>query len=565
MKDTHTPTQDSTAPDLAETAPDTRIDAIWKRAYSARTPADLKKLYADWAESYDADHEKVGFFGHKLTAEVLARYLTRHDVARILDAGAGTGAAGEALHALGFRDMTALDLSAEMLEVARKKQIYRRTLVADLSMPIDAFAQDRFDAAVMVGVFSYGQAPKEALNEVLRLVRPGGVIALTMRTDFHRDNAMGVRGRMEELEEAGAWRMLERTDPAQYLPQKDPDAMFQVFCYRVTGRAQREVEPGFEEAVEQALASDDWVKKIDHAWIWDSMASSLYERYTRTSGYYLTDCEEEILHENATAILGDARMIVELGCGSARKISHVLAAAIERDREPVHYLPIDVSAGALSATEGEVRQRFSNHVRVEPRQGMFDQILPELPIDRPKLVFFFGSSLGNLDTVHDTVKFLRMLGERLGPDDRFVAGIDLHKDEAVLERAYNEETACRDFFVHMLRRINVHLGADFDPRVFELSSTYDEEPGEPGLRTRRMNLRIAPRTSQRSWVRKLGIEVHLEAGQPVQVGISRKYEPEGIRELARMAGLELRRQWFDRRRWFSLNEFVRARGSSSRA
>jgi len=537
--------------------PHARIEAIWERAYRARTTADLKELYADWAATYDADHEQVGFFGHRLTAEVLARHTTRHDGARVLDAGAGTGAGGEALHGLGFRDLTALDLSEAMLDQAREKKIYRRLIAADLSMPIDAFGMNRFDACVLVGVLSYGQAPKEALNEVVRLVRPGGVIAFTMRTDFHDENAMGIRGRMEALEEAGVWQLLERTEPAPYLPHKDPDARFRVFCYRVTSDLMREVEPGFDEAVEQALAGDDWVKKIDHAWIWDSTASRLYNRYTGTAGYYLTDCEEEILESNAADILGDARAIVELGCGSARKICHVLAAGM-KGREALHYLPVDVSVGALHATCDEVRRRFGDGVQLEPRQGMFDAVLPELPVDRPKLVFFFGSSIGNLDTIEDTVAFLRMLGERLGPRDRFVAGIDLHKDESVLERAYNEEAACRDFFVHMVRRINGHLGADFDPRVFELSSTYDAEPGDPALRTYRMNLRIAPRTRQHTWVRKLGIEVQLEPGQPVQVGISRKYEPGGIAELARRAGLRLERQWFDRRRWFSLNEFVRA-------
>ncbi|MGE3173410.1 MAG: L-histidine N(alpha)-methyltransferase [Planctomycetota bacterium] len=542
-----------------EPAGGTRRDAIWAKAYRAKTAQDLQQLYAEWAETYDEDHEQVGFFGHRLTAEVLARWVTRHDVARVLDAGAGTGAAGQALHALGFRDLVALDLSPAMLEQARRKNVYRKLLTADLSLPVDAFGTDEFDAAVMVGVFSYGQAPAAALDEVLRLVRPGGVVALTMRTDFHRDNAMGIRSRIEELEEAGAWTLLERTPPAPYLPHKDPNAQFQVFCYRVTGRGGREAEPGFEEAVEQALKSSDWVVKIDHAWIWDSTASRLYERYTRTSGYYLTDCEEEILRTHAAEILGDDAMIVELGCGSARKINHVLAAGTAAGRT-LDYLPIDVSVGALDATATEVRQRFGDQVRVDPRQGMFDEILPTLPLDRPKLVFFFGSSIGNLDTIPATVEFLRALGERLAPGDRFVAGIDLHKDEAVLERAYNEEVACRDFFVHMVRRINEHLGADFDPRVFELSSTYDPEfrDGDPtALRTRRMNLRIAPRTAQRTWVRRLGIEVHLQPGQPVQVGISRKFEPEGIAELARRAGLRLRRQWLDGKGWFSLNELVR--------
>jgi len=536
--------------------PDPRLDAIWARAYKARTRDDLRQLYRDWANTYDTDHERVGFFGHRLTADVLARHMTRHDASRVLDAGAGTGAAGEALSALGFNDLVAVDLSDDMLARAREKGIYSQTIVADLSLPVDAFGDDSFDGAILVGVFSYGQAPADTIDEIIRLVRPGGAIAFTMRTDFHAEDAMGIRSRMQALERRGAWHLLECTEPAPYLPGKDPNAKFQVWCYRVTGRKTPEVEDGFEDAIREALEGDDWVKKIDHAWIWDSTASRLYNRYTQTKGYYLTDSEEEILRDNAVDILGTEPVVVELGCGSARKISHVLEAAASR-ATPVRYLPIDVSKGALKATEAEVRRRFGDRVRIEPRQGLFEDVLPELPVGDKKVVFFFGSSIGNLDTIDDTVTFLRRLRARLNPGDRFVVGIDLHKDEQTLEAAYNTEEACRSFFVHMIRRINEHLGADFDPRVFKLSSVYQEETTPAPFRSWRMSLRIAPTERQHSWVRSLGLEVQLEPGQPVQIGISRKFEPEGIADLARLADLRLTRQWLDGQRWFSLNELTR--------
>lgn len=534
----------------------TRLDAIWARAYRAKTCDDLRSLYGDWAETYDSDHENVGFFGHRATAEVLARHLTRGDSSRVLDAGAGTGAAGEALSRLGFTDLVAIDLSEAMLERARAKGIYSQTIVADLSLPIDAFGEDSFDAAILVGVFSYGQAPAEALDEVVRLVRPGGAIAFTMRTDFYGEDAMGIRSRMQMLERRGAWVLLECTDPAAYLPGKDPNARFQVWCYRVTGHKTPEVEDGFEDAVREAFEGDKWVKKIDHSWIWDSTASRLYNRYTRSDDYYLTDCEEEILRDHASEILGEQRLIVELGCGSARKISHILSACVKRG-SVVKYLPIDVSRGALKSTEVEVRKAFGAAVDIEPRQGLFEDILPDLPLGQTKLVFFFGSSIGNLDTLPDTVSFLRRLRSRLNAGDRLVIGVDLHKDESMLDAAYNRDEACRNFFVHMIRRINEHLGADFDPRVFQLASVYQEEEVRAPFRSWRVSLRVAPVEPQHTWVRKVGMEVRLEPNQPVQIGISRKFEPEGIGELAKMAEMKLVRQWFDRKRWFSLNELVR--------
>jgi uncharacterized SAM-dependent methyltransferase/ubiquinone/menaquinone biosynthesis C-methylase UbiE len=534
-----------------------RIDAIWARAYGAKTREDLKTLYADWASTYDEDHRDVGFFGHTLTADVLARHLTRRDSSRVLDAGAGTGAAGAALAALGFTDLVAVDLSDEMLAQARAKGVYSQTMVADLSLPVDAFGDDMFDAAVLVGVFSYGQAPAETLDEIVRLVRPGGVIAFTVRTDFYADDAMGVRSKMALLEQRGQWLHLETTAAAPYLPGKDPDAAFQVWCYRVTGRKAAEVEDGFEEAVREALESDDWVKKIDHAWIWDSTASRLYNRYTQTQGYYLTRCEEAILQQHATDIIGTQRWVVELGCGSARKIRHILGARVAQG-DTVSYMPIDVSKGAVNATVADIQRAFGDRVHIDPRQGMFDDVLSTLPVDEPKSIFFFGSSIGNLDTIDDTVAFLHNLRKRLGPSDRLVIGVDLHKDEQVLEAAYNEEEACRAFFVHMIRRINEHLGADLDPRVFALSSVYERETTTAPFPSWRMSLRIAPTEPQRTWVRRLGMELHLEPGQPVQVGISRKFEPEGFAALGEIAGLRMNRQWLDERKWFSLTEFVPA-------
>lgn len=546
---------ESTEP-RARAQSDARIQRIWRKAYAARTRDDLRDLYREWADDYDEDHATIGFVGHVRAAEVLARHTTRHDVARVLDAGAGTGAAGEALAALGFRDLTAVDLSEEMLAKASAKGVYRATLAADVSLPIDTFAEDSFDAAILVGVFSYGQAPAETLDEILRLVRPGGVVVFTLRTDFHAENAMGVRAKMEALEEQGTWSRIEVTDEAPYLPKKDPDAKFRVWCYRVTGRPTDEVEDGFEDAVREAFEADRSVIAIDHAWIWDSTASRLYNRYTQTDGYYLTDCEEEILERYGNEIWDGEPFLVELGCGSARKIKHVLAAGVAASDGPLHYMPIDVSPGALRATVRDVGGAFGERVILAPRQGLFEDVLPEIPAGQRKLVFFFGSSIGNIASLQETVEFLRGLRAQMRPGDRLILGTDLHKDEDVLERAYNEEEACREFFVHMVRRINEYLGADFDPRVFELSSTYEVEPEYRGVVTRRVNLRVAPRTEQRTYVRELGLEAELAAGQPIQVGISRKFEPEAVRALGALAGFRVERQWFDRRRWFAQNELL---------
>jgi L-histidine N-alpha-methyltransferase len=141
--------------------------------------------------------------------------------------------------------------------------------------------------------------------------------------------------------------------------------------------------------------------------------------------------------------------------------------------------------------------------------------------------------------------------------DRLVVGFDLIKDAHVLERAYNAGEPNRMFFVHMLRRINRTLGADFDLDAFELGSRFVAEPPRSGLGTWRVELRVVTRRDQDVTIPALDRRLHLAAGDAVQVGISRKFSPDDIATLATLSGLAVRSMWFDPRHHFALGELVR--------
>lgn len=536
-----------------------RLRRIWNQAYAATTREDLRKLYADWAETYDEDHDAIGFFGHVRAAEMLDRHVPFAEVSPVLDAGAGTGAAGVELAKRGFRNLTAVDMSADMLRVAEAKGVYHTLVQADLGLPLDIFPNDHFQAAILVGVYSFGQAPAHSLDEVLRVVKPGGVIVFTVRTDFYDEDAMGVRSRIEDLETKGIWQLSEVSEPEKYLPKKDPDAEFRVWCYRVLPKPETAPPPDFTNAVHEALTSESRVKRIDHCHIWDSMGSRLYDRYIECDEYYLTNCEEEILRDNAHEIAGSNELFVELGCGSARKVKSVIAAALEEPRGgPVRYMPIDLSSGALESTGAEIRELFGGRVLIDARQGHFNDVLPQVPADRAKAIFFFGGSIGNIETLEDTVTFLENIRERMTVSDRFLVGMDLHKDEEILRRAYEAGPRNLSFFLNMLRRINNELGANIDLAAFRQESTYDEDEPYRGIRNQCVNLKLVTETAQRVFFEHSGLEVELKARDAIQVGCSRKFREEDIPKLMSLAGLTLRRQWFDKRHYFSLNECVRS-------
>lgn len=211
-----------------------RIERRWRQAYDNQTEADLKAFYDDWADTYDSDHDAIGCFHHVTAAELLAGHLPDRQAA-IVDIGAGTGLVGQALHRLGYRNLTAVDFSEGILDRAMEKGVYRAASVLNLNEPLETVRDDRYAAAAAVGVFSYGQVQARALDELVRIVAPGGYIVLTLREDFFDEDAMGVRSRIEALAARDAWRLLEKTEPQQYLPKKEPGAMFRAHLYEVQG------------------------------------------------------------------------------------------------------------------------------------------------------------------------------------------------------------------------------------------------------------------------------------------------------------------------------------------
>ncbi len=541
--------------DQLDESTEARLARIWKKAYDAKTRDDLQALYADWAGSYDADHAAIGFFAHRTAADLLQQHLPPAGC-RVLDAGAGTGHAGVELAKRGFADIVALDFSAHMLERASQKGVYQSQVQADLSEPLDALDTDAFDGAILVGVFSYGQAPAHALDEIVRVVRPGGKVVFTMRTDFYEQDAMGVKSHMTRLGDDGVWQQVEVTASAQYLPGKDPDAMFRAFCFEVK-RGQPAVSDAFRDAVRAAFSGPRPTRALDHVHIWDAAASRLYNAYIEADDYYLPDSEEEILRTHGAALLGPSRFVVELGCGSARKITHLLSHLLQEGEQNVVYAPIDVSDGALADTKQAVEGVFGDKVKVRPLCGTFDDKLSEIAPDIAKTMLFFGGSIGNFETIEDTVAFLRSLRDRMTERDRLIIGFDLDKDRDVLLRAYNAGERNRSFFVHMVRRMNHLLGANFDVCAFDLASTYEPEAPVLDVQSALMRLQVKSTRAQSVHIPALDLRVELAAGDTIGVGLSRKFTTEGIRALATAAGLSCGAMYFDQREWFCLADFCR--------
>ncbi len=155
--------------------------------YNTQDPESLENKYDAWSHLYDSELNEPYRMSPVQSALALSKVLADKQ-ASILDAGAGTGMVGEALAEIGYSNITAVDLSAEMLDVARSKQVYQALYQGNLESALNFAAANSFDAIISVGVFTYGHVPPQALSNLFPLLKSGGYFVLTVRVDYYEDN-----------------------------------------------------------------------------------------------------------------------------------------------------------------------------------------------------------------------------------------------------------------------------------------------------------------------------------------------------------------------------------------
>ncbi|MDQ0325842.1 SAM-dependent methyltransferase [Rhodopseudomonas julia] len=182
---------------------------ILKRVYALAGDRDeTRNVYAAWAKDYDTDTLRgMGYVAPKLAAAALADLVD--DTARVLDAGCGTGLVGEELSRHGLGAVDGIDLSPGMLEVAAEKNVYRNLDVADLTEALK-IADDSYDAAISVGVFTSGHVGPEAIADLARVVKKDAPLVITVHENVWE--AQAYPDALTRFEEEGHLRINDLID-----------------------------------------------------------------------------------------------------------------------------------------------------------------------------------------------------------------------------------------------------------------------------------------------------------------------------------------------------------------
>jgi SAM-dependent methyltransferase len=154
-------------------------------AYAIGGPEGARKLYADWAETYDEGFGAA--YGYVAPREVARLFRELGADAPVLDVGAVTGLVAEYLGGL---VVDALDISPEMLAVAERKGLYRTAIEADLTaiLPI---ADGCYSGVISAGTFTHGHVGAGALPELLRVAAAGALFVCGTKPDVFDEMRFG--------------------------------------------------------------------------------------------------------------------------------------------------------------------------------------------------------------------------------------------------------------------------------------------------------------------------------------------------------------------------------------
>ncbi len=283
-------------------------------------------------------------------------------------------------------------------------------------------------------------------------------------------------------------------------------------------------------------------KRLPSKYFYDAAGSRLFDRITELDEYYPTRTELTIMRAHAAAMAdrcGPRTLLIELGAGSLVKVRLLLD---ELDC-PAAYVPVDVSGEHLRAAVKELRASYPG-LRIDPVVADFTGPfkMHHLTAAR-RVVYFPGSTIGNFEP-EEADALLRHCARLAGAGGGLLLGVDLRKDPAVLERAYNDARGVTAAFNrNLLVRINRELGADFDTTQFRHLAYYNIE------RSRiEMHLVSAARQEVR-----VGDQVFaFRTGESIHTENSYKYDLAELDRRAAACGLRVDATWTDEKRYFAV-------------
>ncbi|MGH8283166.1 MAG: L-histidine N(alpha)-methyltransferase [Gammaproteobacteria bacterium] len=291
-------------------------------------------------------------------------------------------------------------------------------------------------------------------------------------------------------------------------------------------------------------------KTLPCKYFYDTRGSQLFDAICELPEYYPTRTELGIMEAHVTgmaAALGPRVLLVEPGSGSSLKTRLLL----EHLSRPSAYVPVDISRAHLVNAADRLNQLYPG-LEVLPVCADFSQPFT-IPVPRRRaarsVIYFPGSTIGNFEPAA-AIRLLKQLRRIAGPESGLLIGVDLQKDLAILERAYNDAAGVTAAFnLNLLLHINRELKGDFDINRFSHRAVYNAAEG-------RIEMHLVSLDNQS--IQISGGSFRFREGEHIITEYSYKHTLQGFAALAAKAGFAVEQVWTDDRRWFSVQYLTAA-------
>ncbi|AQR71911.1 L-histidine N(alpha)-methyltransferase [Janthinobacterium sp. LM6] len=287
------------------------------------------------------------------------------------------------------------------------------------------------------------------------------------------------------------------------------------------------------------LARQAWTSP---KYLYDALGSKLFEAICALPEYYPTRTEAAIFARHGAEIahaVGPGGTLIDLGAGNCAK-----AASLFPLLHPAQYVAVDISYDFLSESLSRLQQRFP-HIEMTGLGLDFSSRLdlPDSVREARRLFFYPGSSIGNFAPEQATA-FLRRLRANADGDGGLLIGVDLVKDDAILDAAYDDALGVTAAFnLNMLRHVNGLIGADFDVRAWQHHGFFNADE-------RRVEMHLEARSEQ--VVHWKGGQRRFAKGERIHTEDSYKYTRATFVGLLEQAGFSTVQVWTDPQQWFAV-------------
>ena len=288
-------------------------------------------------------------------------------------------------------------------------------------------------------------------------------------------------------------------------------------------------------------------KSINPKFFYDEKGSYLFKKICTLPEYYISRTEVALLRQLEEKLpnhLNGNFRLVELGSGSSTK-TRTLIDILEKSQKHIEYFPIDIS-DILRDSCKELHNDYKNLCIT----GIIDDYEPALELvknydNKNNLIVFLGSSFGNYEPKAG-LRFLQKINSLMKNNDLFLLGLDLTKDETVLEKAYNDSQGITaQFNLNVLSRINSELDANFDINKFVHHAVYNKNQNRIEMYLRSLEKQIVN-------IPKADLVLEIKKDELIHTENSFKFTISQIKEMSAMSNFQIQDMWCDEKRYFGL-------------